>query len=174
MSDDPSRLPLPETGPGAGHAHGVPGSWAPIPKLTTMQEVFDFVVTRLGIQGRRSYSMGRGPDEEAGGCRYRGPRGCRCAIGHIEEDGPDGSSFATVEGLRIRAMIRRHDAGRYVPNVLDLLNRGVVTRAFLHDLQNAHDNACGTAAEAVAWFRSVAEEHELDDAVVAALRVWAG
>ena len=53
----------------------------------TDQEVFDKVVTALRKQGRRSSMMQ--PHPEYGSqeiCRYRGPRGVKCAAGHLIPD----------------------------------------------------------------------------------------
>ena len=50
-------------------------------KTYTSQGIFDFVVPRLAVQGKRSRRS-----EDSSLCSYRGPNGLKCAVGHLIPD----------------------------------------------------------------------------------------
>ena len=107
------------------------------------QEVFNKAVKGLAAQG---FQSSRNKDKT---CRYRGPEGLKCAVGHLI---PDEVDCTPLEGDSV-----------YFRGVIDLLNTlGYNVEAgvtylnasgsvcyehtpdvrFLFDLQKAHDNAC--------------------------------
>lgn len=92
--------------------------------MSEEQEIFDRVITHLFNQGEQSLDCG-------GGCRYRGPRGLKCAVG---VDIPDEMYSEDMETYGISALLKYADDWNLkfpesIPNNLDLYKQ----------LQTLHD-----------------------------------
>ncbi len=100
--------------------------------LLTNQIVLDTVVAHLIKQGKRAYGPVplrlSNPLNNADGCMYRAPDGCRCAVGVLI---PDELYEARFEGEAIRMMLNMSE---------DLRTHFVdVDVNLLRDLQVVHD-----------------------------------
>lgn len=51
--------------------------------LPYKQDLFDFIIRKLWLQGRTSV---RDPGNHQAACMYRGAEGARCAVGHLIDD----------------------------------------------------------------------------------------
>lgn len=87
----------------------------------TPQEAFDIAAKGIQAQGGRSV-------DEDDVCLYRGPNGCKCAVGHLIPDDLYDPKMEKnpIECLLRRRRIRAHFAG--------------LDACFLSDLQSTHDN----------------------------------
>lgn len=90
------------------------------------QQILNFCVKKIVEQGVPSIEPGDS-------CRYRGPNGTKCAIGHLIDDAEYKSAF---EGITVRTLFRNQNFG--IKNV-DLTDFEI--RNLLVQLQDAHDNA---------------------------------
>lgn len=88
----------------------------------TQQQVFDFVVTHLMTQGKKS-------DDEDGDCRYRTPEGLKCAVGCLMSDEEYNPKY---EGCSVPylQMVFREDS---------FLNLIATYEKLLTELQYVHD-----------------------------------
>jgi len=148
----------------------------------TKQDVFDYVVLSLIIQGRPSITDDIMAVDPAGGiCRYRSTTDDKqtlaCGAGHLISDREYGPEF---EGTNIRSVMRRAphlDLSRWVNADEDGSEHRL---AFVTDLQKAHDVWEGSVdaehilRDPARWLpeyraraRQVAAEHYLDDRIVA-------
>lgn len=94
-------------------------------KDSTPQEIFDYVVARLRAQGEKSEgACTRLNLEPYGGCLYRGPRGLKCAAGHLI---PDAFYDPDMEGRGVAK----------IPYFLDWSKEA---RQLVDRLQVIHDN----------------------------------
>lgn len=111
----------------------------------TPQEAFDTAVLGTIRQGRGSYSFGS--------CRYRGPDGARCAIGHLI---PDRLYDPEMEYT---------SAGGALANWPDLAEHFKdVPGELLDSLQGAHDGACHAddfVSDFIRQTREIADEYHL-------------
>jgi len=117
-----------------------------------LQQIFDAGVAGVLAQGGYSYN------DANGGCFYRGPHGCKCALGHsIRDEDYDPS----LEGRRPR--LRNQLA--------PLLGAETAEDCtILRDFQSIHD-ACARRGEPLSEFkarcRDFAETHGLNTDVLA-------
>ena len=105
-----------------------------IPKFETNEEIIRFVTQKMKEQGTMSVA----PD--SGDCKYRGPNGNKCALGHLipdEDYHPDMESYSPSGHL-------------YTPKAEKLnkyVNENLVidgdTIPVLRQLQHCHDGAIG-------------------------------
>ena len=90
-----------------------------------MQEAFDKVWERFVVEGRpASVRVVNGTKR----CKYRGPRGARCAVGLL------------ISGDEYRPEMEGKSAGELV-EAFDPPSLRALDCNFLEDLQNAHDDA---------------------------------
>ncbi len=99
--------------------------------MLSAQQIFDRVLAAIRAQGVPSIII----DEQGLRCRYRGPNGLKCAVGHLIPDNVDCSAFEGEPVLTIRRFPEAREA---------LLEAGVSLSqhgSILDDLQDAHDRA---------------------------------
>lgn len=121
--------------------------------VMTDQEVFDTVARHLLTQGKQSIAR-----DVSGGfmCLYRGPDGCKCAVG------------ALIGDDEYRADMEEHSALEL--HRLGLLPERLVEHRFLlEDLQSAHDHTDSGPtfrAHIKRELREVAETYDLSTVVL--------
>ena len=89
------------------------------------QEAFDKAAAHLLAQGKKSFQPG---DDYL--CAYRGVDGLKCAIGALIPD----DQYTGLEQMNVTVLLQRKDCPA-------ILKSGDLTKDFLQDLQNVHDNA---------------------------------
>lgn len=96
------------------------------------QEIFDFVISKLHEQGKQCV-------DELGNCRYRGPNGMKCAIGHLIPDDSYREYFESqsVTYLPIQKALSKNAS--HPVYCLDISDNDD-NLGFLIDLQDFHDN----------------------------------
>ena len=95
-------------------------------KLSPLQKAFNVAYRGLMSQGCRSMN-------DNGACKYRGPNGARCAIGHML---PNRLYNVSMEHTTYKTLVQNF------PSVKDYLYRkfgGMINDSDMRDLQNAHD-----------------------------------
>lgn len=118
----------------------------------TAQEVFDWVVSNLLRQGKKSLD-----DREC--CRYRGNDGLKCAAGWCISD----DEYAVV-GNRFENVVW----GAWGRETLRLLpHPDLAHNKLIRDMQRAHDDNPVTSWHSI--FKQLAEEHGLDPSVMGKL-----
>jgi len=118
-------------------------------QCNTVQEVFDFVVQALIAQGRGSAVK----DADGVRCKYRGPEGTMCAVGHLL---PDELYYRDLEGRSAPALLddASHIVAREHRELANQFERRVAVlnkqshgasnssfHSFAKELQVAHDYA---------------------------------
>jgi hypothetical protein len=106
---------------------------------STFQELFDFAAEKLLVQGCKSFELGT--------CRYRGPNGTKCAIGHMVSDEKYHPTFESNDAIFVMEVFagNMNSPGGWGRSPLfsssdhdsDYRKRG----RFLNALQACHDNA---------------------------------
>lgn len=95
--------------------------------MRTAQQLFDTAVGALLAQGVRSFDDGM--------CRYRGPDGTKCAVGHLI---PDEVYDEAMESKHVLAVLNRN------PQMAEHLHASdrpeTFTRPMLRDMQKVHDD----------------------------------
>ncbi len=109
----------------------------------TNQEAFDIAYKGLAAQGFRRSIVA--DESDAMSCRYRGPNGLKCAIGHLIPD-----SLYQPEW----------DQGLSLHRVISVCGLGSVRLDLINAMQNAHDS-CGTPSEMNEQMRELANDFDL-------------
>ena len=114
-----------------------PKTFAKLPQWTS-QQVFDYVVNALRKQGKPS--VAKSGLIGAGTCKYRGPKGLKCAVGHLI---PLSIYSREMEGNNMSSLHWKQDA---YPELAPLWPHSQL----LSDLQAAHDDwgICGMSDSA--------------------------
>jgi len=94
-------------------------------KTGTDQELFDFVLEQMSIQGKPS-------TEANGGCSYRGPGNLKCAAGFLLEDGDFHKSMENSAVCDILLFKKTYDAHQL---------------CLIGDMQECHDEAAHYATD---------------------------
>ncbi len=122
----------------------------------TLQEIFDKAYLGLASQNFKRSRIDSSEvfpgDTVFAGCRYRGPDGLKCAVGHLISDecylasfeGRNADDLAIVQALR--------GSGAFSDAMFE--------SGFLTELQSAHDRGC-TAGEMRTLLDTFAQRHGL-------------
>ena len=123
------------------------------PETFTDQGIFDYVVAKLAEQGKRSRISYEG-------CKYHGPGGTKCAVGHIIPDDLYIPEMDQNHGYSISRLIEC-EVFRYLKPYMGLL----------YDLQKAHDVSID-AEEIRDNLKIVAQAHMLKSCMIDKMTVW--
>lgn len=129
------------------------------------QDAFNRAVAGLKAQGWKRSGEARGPyvptedDEMSFQCKYRGPDGTKCAVGHLI---PDHLYEETIENMSVMLMFEER------PEIAEHIGaHSYGQELFLSKLQAAHDcYVSEDPAQMREMLRKVAEEFGLDAGVV--------